>query len=137
MDGKITAKRTYEWWRSDETYERISWAAIFFMGAALLLIEIFGITEDIGWYNGFDLFFLGLGTVMVLSSIIRRTVLGRRIEGMGAVCGLILISIGINRIVDMVLIWPILLIIFGILILVSALLRPKFEGDVDDWDMPN
>jgi len=137
MDGKMTSKRTSGWWRSDETYERMAWAVIFFLGAALLMVEIFGITKDIEWYSGWDVFFLGLGTVMVMSSIIRRTALGRRIEGMGAICGLILIAIGMNGMLDFNMIWPILLVIFGVLILVSTLLRPRFEGDVDDWDMPN
>jgi hypothetical protein len=137
MDGKMTAKRTSGWWRSDETYERIAWAAIFFLGAALLLVEILGILEDVEWYNGWSFFFLGLGTLMVLGAIIRRTLLGRRIEGMGAVCGIILIAIGLHGLLDLILIGPIVLVVSGGLIMVSALLRPRFEGDVDDWDMPN
>lgn len=137
MDAKMTAKRTSGWFRSDETYERMAWAAIFFLGAGLLLVEISGILEDIDWYNGWSFFFLGLGTLMVLGAIIRRTMLGRRIEGMGAVCGIILIAIGLDGLLDPVMIWPILLVLFGVLILVNALLRPRFEGDVDDWDMPN
>lgn len=137
MDGKMMANRTSGWWRSDETYERIAWAAIFFLGATLLLVEVSGIFEDIEWYNGWSFFFLGLGTLMVLGAIIRRTVLGRRIEGMGAVCGIILIAIALDGLLEPVMIWPILLVLFGVLILVSALLRPRFEGDVDDWDMPN
>ncbi len=86
MTENKNASRIAGWWRSDETYERVAWAVIFFLGDALLLVEVSGITDGIGWYNGWDLFFLGLGSVMVLSAIARRTALGRRVEGLGAIC---------------------------------------------------
>jgi hypothetical protein len=136
MSENKNASRISGWWRSDETYERVAWAAIFFLGAALLLVEVSGITDGIGWYNGWDVFFLGLGSVMVLSAIARRTALGRRVEGLGAICGLVLIAIGMDGILGFGLIWPIILVVIGALILYSAFARPKLDGDVDDWDMP-
>jgi len=136
MSENMNAGRTSGWWRSDETYERVAWAGIFFLGAVLLLVELSGIMDGISWYNGWDVFFLGLGSVMALSAIARRTVLGRRVDGLGAICGLILIGVGVDGILGFGLIWPIILIVIGALFLHAAFARPKLDGDVDDWDMP-
>lgn len=137
MTENKTASKMAGWWRSDENYERVAWAVIFFLGAALLLVEVSGIAGGIGWYNGWDIFFLGLGSVMVLGAIARRTVLGRRVEGLGAICGIILVAVGLDGILGFDLFWPIVLVVIGALALHSAFARPKLEGDVDDWDMPN
>jgi len=137
MEQKKIIETISRLWKSDEACERIAWAVIFFLGATLLLVEISDLAEKIEWYNGWDIFFIGLGSVMVLNAIIRRKALGRRIEGLGAICGLILFGIGFDGMLDFDLIWPVLLVIFGTLILLSALLRSRFDGDVDDWDMPN
>jgi hypothetical protein len=137
MSENKTASKISGWYRSDETYERVAWAVIFFLGAALLLVEVSGIADGIGWYNGWDIFFLGLGSVMVLGAIARRTALGRRVEGLGAVCGIILVAIGLDGILGFDLFWPIVLVVIGALVLHSAFARPKLDGDVDDWDMPS
>jgi len=135
MTENKTASKMAGWWRSDENYERVAWAVIFFLGAALLLVEVSGIADGIGWYNGWDIFFLGLGSVMVLGAIARRTVLGRRVEGLGAFCGIILVAVGLDGILGFDLFWPIILVVIGALVLHSAFARPKLDGDVDDWDM--
>jgi hypothetical protein len=137
MTENKTASKMAGWWRSDENYERVAWAVIFFLGAALLLVEVSGIADGIGWYNGWDIFFLGLGSVMVLGAIARRTVMGRRIEGLGAICGIILVAVGLDGILGFDLFWPIVLVVIGALALHSAFARPKLDGDVDDWDMPS
>ena len=137
MTENKTASKMAGWWRSDENYERVAWAVIFFLGAALLLVEVSGITDGIGWYNSWDIFFLGLGSVMVLGAIARRTALGRRVEGLGAICGVILVAVGLDGILGFDLFWPIVLVVIGALVLHSAFARPKLDGDVDDWDMPS
>jgi len=137
MTENKTASKMAGWWRSDENYERVAWAVIFFLGAALLLVEVSGITDGIGWYNSWDIFFLGLGSVMVLGAIARRTALGRRVEGLGAFCGVILVAVGLDGILGFDLFWPIVLVVIGALVLHSAFARPKLDGDVDDWDMPS
>ena len=137
MTENKTASKMAGWWRSDESYERVAWAVIFFLGAALLLVEVSGITDGIGWYNSWDIFFLGLGSVMVLGAIARRTALGRRVEGLGAICGVILVAVGLDGILGFDLFWPIVLVVIGALVLHSAFARPKLDGDVDDWDMPS
>jgi peptidoglycan/LPS O-acetylase OafA/YrhL len=137
MTENKTASKMAGWWRSDENYERVAWAVIFFLGAALLLVEVSGIADGIGWYNGWAIFFLGLGSVMVLGAIARRTALGRRVEGLGAFCGIILVAVGLDGILGFDLFWPIILVVIGALVLHSAFARPKLDGDVDDWDMPS
>jgi len=137
MTENKTASKMAGWWRSDESYERVAWAVIFFLGAALLLVEVSGIADGIGWFNGWDIFFLGLGSVMVLGAIARRTALGRRVEGLGAICGVILVAVGLDGILGFDLFWPIVLVVIGALVLHSAFARPKLDGDVDDWDMPS
>jgi len=134
METKDAKNASASWWMTDARYEPIAWAAIFFLGATTLLIEMSGLADGVGWWDGWAVFFLGLGTIMVLGNVVRRTLLGRRIEWFGAVCGMVLVAIGVENIAGFGWVWPALLFIIAALFLHSALARPKMEGEVDDWD---
>lgn len=121
------------WYRTD-AHEGMGWALIFLMAATLLSIEISGMTSDIGWWDGWAVFFLGLGIIVLFGAVVRRVVIGRRIEGFGAVCGTFMIAIGVDGILGVEWIWPIVLGAVGVLILFSVLTQPNYEDDVADWD---
>jgi hypothetical protein len=121
------------WYRTD-AHEGLGWALIFLMAATLLAIEISGVTSGIGWWDGWAVFFLGLGIIVLLGAVVRRIVIGRRVEGFGAVCGTVMVAIGVDGLLGVEWIWPIVLGAIGALILFSVFAQPSYEDDVEEWD---
>ena len=121
------------WYRTD-AHESVGWALIFLLAATLVIIDISGMTNGIGWWDGWAVFFLGLGIIVLMGAVVRRIVLGYRVEGFGAVCGIVLVAIGVDGLLGIEWIWPIVLTAIGVLILVSVFAKPDYEDDVDEWD---
>jgi hypothetical protein len=120
-------------WYKRDAHEDVGWAAIFLLAATLLSIEISGMTSDIGWWDGWAVFFLGLGIIILAGAVVRPIVIGSKVEGFGAVCGTFMVAIGVDGLLGVEWIWPIVLGAVGVLILFSVFKEVEYENEVDDW----
>lgn len=110
-----------EFWRSDRL-DTIWWAAAFIWGGLVLLARTSGFAESISWWEGWSVFFTGLGVLLLIGAFIRTVVPAyhrKVVESL--IFGLILLGIGLGNF--WVLIWPLALIIVGFVILRSAFVR--------------
>jgi hypothetical protein len=108
-------------WRSDRL-DAVGWAAIFIWAGLVLLAENTGYAADFYWWYGWFVFFAGAGIIVIMVGIVRAIVPAFRRRVMTTfVIGFILLSIGLGMLFD--LLWPFLLISFGIIILVRAFVR--------------
>ena len=108
------------WWESDRT-DAIGWALAFIWGALVLLAEGSEFTKDISWWDGWGVFFVGVGVITVTLALSRLATNYRTGKtGGGVIFGLILIGIGVGDMAP-VWVWPLVLAVIGISILISAL----------------
>jgi len=133
MNQNKSENNLMRWYRTD-AHEGVGWALIFLMAAVLVAVDISGAASGVGWWDGWAVFFLGLGTIVLMGAVVRRIVIGRRVEGFGAVCGTVLVAIGIDGLAGVEWIWPVVLGAIGVLIIFSVVYSPEYEDDVDDWD---
>jgi hypothetical protein len=111
---------TREEWKDicvEDRGDAIGWAAVFIWGALILLAEITSFAESFGWWDGWGVFFVGAGTVVLLGTAIRSLVPEYWRQGLewGWICGFVMLGIGLGDIA--VWVWPALLTAIGITIL--------------------
>ena len=133
MNGYNNDSRLVKWWKTD-AHEAVGWALIFLWAASILFFEVSGAAADVAWWDGWALFFLGLGIIVLTGTVVRRIIIGRSIEGFGAVCGVFMVAGGVDGLVGVEWIWPVALGAVGVLILIYAVAFPRYEDDVYDWE---
>lgn len=107
-----------EFWKSDRL-DTIGWAAAFIWGGLVLLVGSAGFVDNIGWWDGWSVFFTGAGVLVLFGTLFRAVVPEYHRKVLASlIFGLLLIGIGLGNF--WVLIWPLALIIVGFVILRSA-----------------
>jgi hypothetical protein len=111
----------WERWCAEDSLDAIGWAGVFIWGALVLLADITGFGEGIGWWDGWGVFFVGVAAIVLGGTAYRWLVPAYRREGLewGLVFGLVLLGIGLGDVA--VWIWPLLLGGVGVAILYSVL----------------
>ncbi len=118
------AAKVHEGWpcmHAEDRLDTIGWAGVFIWGALILLAEIVGFADEFSGWDGWGVFFVGVGLIVLGGTAIRWLVPEyRRADlGWGLVFGLVLLGIGLGDLA--VWIWPLLLGGIGVAILYSVL----------------
>jgi len=101
--------------------DSLAWAGVFLWGALVVLAESAGYTEALGILDGWGVFFVGVGTIVLAGTALRWWVPTYRRPGLewGAIFGLFLLGVGLGE--GATWIWPLVLAGIGIAILRTAL----------------
>ena len=123
---KVDEKRFDEKSRRDPLSSMI-WAGILIWVGVSLLANNLGILDTVPFLNQFEpwsLAFAGAGVIILFEVLIRLTVPQYSGPVIGTlILGLILLSIGMGEIVAWGLIWPVIVIVAGVLILARSFMR--------------
>ncbi len=112
-----------EKWRRDPL-TGLFWAAVLIWAGIVLLGENFGVLAPFERVQSWSLILLGAGVLLLIEAAIRLLLPAyrRRVTG-NVILGLIFIAIGVGDLVNIEIVWPLLLIAFGVFILFRAFLR--------------
>lgn len=123
---KVDEKRFDEKSRRDPLSSMI-WAGILIWVGVSLLANNLGILDTVPFLNQFEpwsLAFAGAGVIILFEVLIRLTVPQYSGPVIGTlIFGLILLSIGMGEIMAWGMIWPVIVIVAGVLILARSLMR--------------
>jgi hypothetical protein len=134
MDEKTEEKqyekmdeKTWDEKHRNDPLSRVIWAGILIWAGAVLLVNNLGLLRAVpllGGMSAWSLAFAGAGVIILLEVLIRLVVP----EYSGPVIGsliiaLILLGVGLDDVVGWSIIWPSIVIGFGVVILLRALFR--------------
>jgi len=119
------AKSRLEEFYTTKEHESVGWALVFFLGALVILAEMIGYSEIFAWWNGWSLFFAGVGVIM-LSGTPFLFHFGKHEKAKGnLIFGLITLGIGLDGLVNFGWIWIIIFTSIGFAILLSTFTKVK------------
>ena len=96
------------------------WGAIFIWGALILLAESMNYAANFSWWDGWALFFAGVGTIVLVGAYVRIRVPEYRKPVVSSIIfGLFMLAIGLDGL-GWSLAWPAALGAIGIVILLSV-----------------
>ncbi len=103
-------------WRNDRL-DTIWWALAFIWGGVVLLADITGYGPSFSWWNGWAVFFVGAGVLVLLGTLIRLLVPEfRRKLILSLIFGIILLAIELGDLASWV--WPLVLVVQSHLVMV-------------------
>jgi len=117
-----------EKWRRDRV-NALLWALVLIWGALVILAETTGYAKDnfSSWWEGWAVFFVGAGAILLLTAFYRLLVPEHRRAITGnVIIGLVLLAIGLGDLISWNYIWVIVLIAIALMILLRAFL-PRGE----------
>lgn len=122
---KEEEKRAEKQW--DEKFRRdpvrgITLAIILIWGGIIALI---GTMTDLVWWNGWAIFFIGTGIILLIKASARLRPEYRRPVGGTIIIGLVLLGIGLGGLIGWQYIWPALLIIVGLVLVGWVIFRRR------------
>lgn len=111
-----------EWWSSDRL-DALGWAAIFIWGAVVVLATYTDFSQDLSWWDGWGVFFLGAGAITLVEAVARLFIPQYRSKWAWTfMWGMIVLSIGLGALFGWA--WLALaLVAVGVVILVDATRR--------------
>lgn len=114
-----------EKWRRDPV-SALGWALIFIWAGGVLLLDNMGYLARFEQMEPWDFILVGAGGVVLLQVLIRLTVPSYRRPIMGSlILALVLLAIGLGELLPTGVIWPVVLILLGLSVLVTALTRKR------------
>jgi hypothetical protein len=111
-----------EKWRRDRV-NALLWALVLIWGALVILAETTGYAKDnfSSWWEGWAVFFVGAGAILLLTAFYRLLVPEHRRAITGnVIIGLVLLAIGLGDLISWNYIWVIVLIAIALMILLRA-----------------
>ena len=103
-------------WQADEL-DKIGWGAVLLWGGLVALVDAIWNTSALAWWNGWAVFFVGTGVLVLLGTVIRVLVPELRGKaGASLVFGVVLLAIGLGDSAGAWL-WPVALIGLGVALL--------------------
>lgn len=117
------AEKTDDWWTSDRL-DAVGWAAIFLWGAAVIVASYTDFSTDYDWWDGWGVFFVGAGVIVLAEAAIRLLVARYRSKlAWTFVWGVVSLSIGLGTLYSSA--WLALaLVAVAVAILAGAFRRP-------------
>ena len=105
--------------------DALGWAAVFFWGALVLIAELTSYAGRFAWWDGWALFFAGVGTIILTSIVIQKVILKWKVKGITGwlICGFMLLGFSLAGLMNWNYIWPLFLIAIAATILVSVFRR--------------
>lgn len=109
-----------EKWRRDRI-NALLWALVLIWGAVVIILDTTGVMDDVGWWQGWAVFFVGAGAILLLTAFYRLLVPEHRRAITGnVIIGLVLLAVGLGNLISWNYIWVIVLIAIAIMILLRA-----------------
>lgn len=59
-----------DWWKTDRL-DSAGWAALFLWGALVVVAHYTSFSDDFDWWDGWGVFFLGAGVIVLAETVIR------------------------------------------------------------------
>jgi hypothetical protein len=113
-----------EKWRRDPLSAAV-WAFILIWGGLVLLAANLNFLDDL-FLEGWQLFFLGAGVILLLEVVLRLLLPAYRQPVIGTIIlALVFLAIGLGGLVKWYLLWPLVLIGVGAYILFAGLFRRR------------
>jgi len=110
-------------WRSDRL-NSVAWAAIFLWAALVLLAEAAGYPSGSSWWNGWAVFFVGAGAIVLVETVVRLLVSEYRSSWWWSlIVGSVLVGIGLDSWEAWAWICALALAVLGVSILRDVLAR--------------
>lgn len=106
--------------------DALGWALIFFWGAIVLLLEVTGSVASVSWWNGWSVFFIGFGAIVLAGAVISTRLKMWEKAGWNYIIGTILLGLGLSGIVGSACegwIWVLVLVVIGAVILLGAFVK--------------
>ncbi|MFC1948347.1 hypothetical protein ACFLXY_10570 [Chloroflexota bacterium] len=123
MQDKENNRRVMEWWKNDRM-DSIWWGLSFIWGALILLAGIINFGDGSSWWNGWGVFFTGLGIITLIGIIIRLLLpMYRRKLVSGLIWGILFLAIGLGTWGNTEWFWVAAIFVVGISILGVAFVR--------------
>jgi len=123
MQDKENNSSYLQWWYIDRM-DTIWWGASFIWGALVLLADIIDFGAGYSWWNGWSVFFTGLGVITLIGTGIRLQLPKyRRRWVAGLVWGILFLAIGLGTWGYAEWLWAVAIFIVGIVILRVAFLQ--------------
>jgi len=120
-DHEKDEKTWDEKWRRDPL-STIVWAVILIWAGVVFLASNMGFLAGFEWYDAWPIVLIGAGMIVLLEAVVRLVVPSyRRPVGGALLLGFILVGIGLGDLLNTNLIWPLILIAFGLSILLRGL----------------
>ncbi len=127
-DEKEHEKEEKTWeekWRRDPL-SAVVWAAILIWAGVALLAVNLDLLASFEWVDAWGLVFAGAGLIVLLEVVIRVLVPSyRRPVGGTLLFGFILLGIGLGNLLNTDLVWPLILIAFGLSVLLRSFTRGR------------
>lgn len=111
-------------WRQDRG-DAVGWAGVFIWGALVLLAEITNFAENFSWWDGWSVFFVGVGAILLVGTAIRSLIPEYWRPGLewGWIFGFVLLGVGLGD--RAVWVWPLLLFAIAVVILYRTFTRRR------------
>lgn len=100
----------------------ISLAIILIWGGIVALIDT---QVNVSWWKGWAVFIVGTGVILLLKALVRLRPEYRRPIGGTIVIGLILLGVGLGDMVGWNYIWPVILIVIGVVLVSWVFLKRR------------
>ncbi|MFN2290125.1 MAG: hypothetical protein ACK2UC_02925 [Anaerolineae bacterium] len=114
-----------EKWRRDPLSAAV-WAIIIIWGGLVLLAGNLGLYDGLQWVDGWEIFFVGAGGVLLLEVIFRVLTPAYRQPIIGSlILAFVLLAIGLGGLIGWGVIWGLVIIGVGVYVLFSGLLRRR------------
>ena len=111
------------WWRSDRL-DALGWAAAFLWAALVLLAEAVGYPSGSSWWNGWAVFFVGAGAIVLVETAVRLVVPQYRSSWWWSlIVGAVLLGIGLDSWEAWAWICALAMAVLGVSILRDVLAR--------------
>ena len=115
------------WWSSDRL-DGIGWATLFLWGAVVVLATYTSFSEDYDWWNGWGVFFLGAGVIVLGEALLRLAMPRYRGKwGWTLIWGAVFLAIGLGELASPA--WYALPLVAIALVILIGALAPKRGRD--------
>jgi len=125
-DEKEHEKEEKTWdekWRHDPL-GAFTWATILVWAGVVLLVGNMGLLANLGGLDAWGLVFAGAGLILFMEVFVRLLVPSyRRPVGGSFIFAAVLLGIGLGKMLNTDLVWPLVLIAIGLSVLVRGFLR--------------
>jgi len=114
-----------EWWQNDRI-DTIWWGVSFIWGALVLLADITDFGASYGWWDGWGVFFTGVGVITLIGTVIRLQLPEYRRKWVaGLIWGILFLAIGLGTWGGVEWLWVVAVLVVGIVILREAFVRKR------------
>ncbi len=122
-DEKRTEKQQGEKWTRDPI-RTMMFAAILIWGGIVALLTTANLVKA-SWWQGWAVFLAGTGVILLIKAAIRLRPEYRRPVGATVIIGIILLGVGIGDIVGWTYIWPVILVVIGLILIGRVFFRKR------------